>query len=146
MTDREVISRMADFSRYVRFLADRIKLRDWSFDVEFDADLEGSLSTVELTPNRRHAVLAVGPLFFKSSEVDQRHGAVHELVHCHLQPARTFFSTLKRPLGKVHNTLQKNHDNHLESATDDLAAAIAAGLPTLVTFLRSSPKGADGAR
>ena len=135
MRPEEIEPQLADLSRYIRYLADQMKLRDWSFDVEFDPELDRSLATVECTPNRRHAVLAVGPLFFESSDSDQRHGAVHELVHCHLQPARTFFSTLARPHGKTHQVLKRNHDNHLDSATDDLAAAIAAALPTLHQFL-----------
>lgn len=134
------LKQMPRLARYFRFLADHMRLRDWTFDVEFDPTLNCSLATVSCIQNRRHAVLAVGPLFFDSSPEDQRHGAVHELVHCHLQPARTFFATLGAPHGDAHGVLQQNHENHLESATDDIAAAIAAGQPTFDKFDTSKAK------
>ena len=120
-------------SKYIRYLADNMRLKDWTFEVEFDGELQTSLATVECVQNRRHARIAVGPLFFTSSPEDQRHGAVHELVHCHLQPASTFFSRLQS-LGEAHETLSKIHEDHLESSTDALAAAIATGLKTMKDF------------
>lgn len=134
MSDPAIKKQMKGVGDYIRYLADHMRLKDWSFDVEFNPQLEQSLATVECIQNRRHAVLAVGPLFLESSPEDQRLAAVHELVHCHLQPTRTFFKTLSKRLGKIHETLEENHDNHLESATDGLAAALAAALPTLDSF------------
>jgi hypothetical protein len=119
-------------SRYVRYLADHTRLKDWVFDVEFNERLVKSLATAQIVKGRKFCLICVGPLFMESEPDDQRYGIVHELVHCHHEGLRACVSTL--PDNDATRLLRLNHSDHLESATDQLAMAIAAGLATMEKF------------
>lgn len=125
---------------YLRYLADHMKLADWKFDVVL-GDLPESLATVEITPNRQKATVAVGELFFSSSEHDQRHGLVHELVHLHLEPARRTVRAAEPTLTQpTYQVLKGCHDDQIESAADRLAGAIAMGMPLPGQWIKQQRK------
>ena len=129
---------------YVRHVADHMQLRDWNFGVEFDGHLACALAAIECVPNRQYATISISPDFLEASDTEQRYAIVHELVHCHLNPVQTMFGTLAGVHGQTHQTLQQNHDNHIESATDRLARAIAAGMPTPKGFYDGYRKAQGG--
>ena len=126
-------------AEYVRYAADYLRLKDWHFHVAVDETLNESLATIDCVPNRMLATICVGPLFFTVDPAEQRHGIVHELIHCHLQRARTHFDSLADHHGESHPIHRRNHDDHLESGVDALAGALAWALLDPEAFARLAP-------
>lgn len=76
------------FGAYLRYLADHMGLRDWTFVISNEPAQAGR--NAEITPvwGRKHAVLRLGAEWPKLAPEAQRAALVHELVECHMAPAR----------------------------------------------------------
>lgn len=108
---------------YVRHLADLLRLRDWTIEVSGDAAPADSVAMIHLTNGRRHAILDLSDAFLADPDpASQRHTIVHELVHCHFEPAHV----IAKALG------DGRYDDFLllyEYGTDAMADAVAPLLP-----------------
>lgn len=130
--DRKVLS------EYVRWVADVIGLRDWTFELlpsEALEDTDGgkTLASCATADGRRFAVIRFDRGFKDTSPTDQRDTVVHELVHCHLSNLQwQFENDLKVHLAPhVFMALNASFERNVELAVDALAGAIAKHLPLI---------------
>lgn len=113
------------FAPYFRDLADRLRLRDWTIVVKdgvpADAD---ALASCECVYGRKRAAIRLSDDFLDDAPEDQRHTAVHELLHCHLDDAYYFAAN------RMGTEAEKEaHNRFTEKAIDGLADAIAPMMP-----------------
>lgn len=119
------------FSRYVRDIADRMRLRDWTVtlsdehpdDKEADAD-------ARVTYGRRCLTLRLARDFAVESPEDQRHTVVHELIHAHLFPIDWTVNSIGNhlPLAAL-DILKGALSDDIEVGVDALADVIAPFMP-----------------
>jgi hypothetical protein len=123
-------------AEYVRYLADRMRLKDWSFEVEVDHDLEGSLATVRIVHRRRIACLRFSEAFFGSDEQERRHAVIHELAHAPLQSMRDRVKTLVGQMTQpAFEMFREGCDHEIETLADEWAATIAPYMLTMQEWL-----------
>lgn len=122
---------------YVRDTADKLELRDWTFNVEHAAlpseDGLSTLADVTCTDGRKLATVRVCENFRERDPEEQRHVIVHELVHCHLtqlqdQCESDLHSLIGRPADTV---FELSFRRNLEYAVDALASALAKHQPLI---------------
>ncbi len=119
-----------DFQPYFRAIADLLALKDWTIIVKDESPDDGDANaTVNITYGRKRAIIRLSENFLKDDESDQRHTAVHELIHCHLD---------------THGRLAENavadtkpYRLLLEIAVDGLTDAVAPFLPLPSAILGS---------
>lgn len=75
------------FAPYLRHLADMMGLRDWRVEIEDDDPGEDHLASVCCVYGQRQAIVRLGDRFLDKPPDRQRWCLVHELNHCHLEPA-----------------------------------------------------------
>ncbi len=111
-----------EFYPYVRVLADRLSLRDWTILVKDEAPDDGTaLAAAYLPYGRKRVQIYLSEDFLKADEAAQRQTVVHELLHCH-------FDVLERMVVDTPD-MKKAARLCLELAVDSLADAIAPLLP-----------------
>ncbi len=65
-------------------------LRDWTVGITDDGpDQDGVRAMIDCRPGRKMAWVSLADAFLDAPADDQRHTLVHELVHCHFEPADT---------------------------------------------------------
>lgn len=111
------------FAPYFRRLADLMALRDWTILVSDDPPSTDGLASVAPTFGRKLATIRLSEPFLAGTPEEQRHVCVHELIHCHLDPAWEI-ATDAMP-GAVEPAFRRM----AEYATDGLAEALARHLP-----------------
>lgn len=117
---------------YFREVADRIGLRDWTIELNYEEEtpVSSAHASVECVYGRRLCVVHFGPSFWTQSREEQRNTVVHELVHCHLDPMDAVVRDMETQLGSfVHSVLQDNHHRSVELAADAIATAVAWAFP-----------------
>lgn len=67
---------------YLRWVADHMGLRDWTFHLRHDECDENAYATVSCTEGHREAVVRFCSDFRDLERAKVRHVVVHELVHC----------------------------------------------------------------
>ena len=120
---------------YVRWVADRIGLRDWHFNVIYGHD-EGEDTIAICTPTygRRRAQLSFAEDFSTAyTAEEQRNTVIHELLHCHLAPVQDQVRLdLLGPLSQSgYDLFYSAFRQNLEYAVDSIAAALAKDLPLI---------------
>ena len=113
------------FAPYVRDLADRLRLRDWTIYVRDDPPHDGEcIASIHCVEGRKVANIRFNDPFLDDSPEDQRHTIVHELLHCHVNGAWDYavdtFAT---------EDARRAFRRLAETAVDGLADAIAPLLP-----------------
>lgn len=125
----------AGLAAYVRYVADRFGLKDWSFELEWDSSTAGGADAAdaEISPlfGRKFAVVRFAQDFGRFSPSYQRYLVCHELTHCHLGPVdelcrRTFETALGQTGAAV---VQHGYDQASETAVDAIATAFAQHMP-----------------
>jgi hypothetical protein len=136
-----------DLSQYVRYVADCMRLRDWSFDVVEDPAVD-ALASIQIAPRRRFAVIRLGELFTYASDEDRRHAVVHELAHAHLQGLRDHAETLDgQIMAGMLAMFRAGHDQQIETAADEFAAIVAPQVLTPEQWMREvEPEVTDASR
>lgn len=129
MTDRE----WEELTRYIRWVANEMELRDWTIEVLRTPSEEGTYATIFPTFGRKIATLKLDPNFRTYDAEIQRHTIVHELVHCHLEPAANMvYKDLEEYLGKQTDQVFWNgFKRQIEYGVDGLASAIAKHMPLI---------------
>lgn len=124
---------------YVRDLADRLGLRDWTIRIDKEPASDGACAEIQCLSGQKRAILALGKNFYTPEDCDtageiadwQRHTLVHELVHCHLASARQSvedaLDALAKP--KASDAVFVSIDLQLEYATDAVADVVAPLMP-----------------
>jgi hypothetical protein len=129
------------FSAYLRRLADALKLSDWRVEIDDRPPDSGrATAEVECVYGRRYAVVRLSERFLEQSPGEQRNSLVHELIHCHLNPAAAM------ALDEMGDGGAGHFRRMLEYAVDGLADAIAPHMPLPTedppACERTSPKSA----
>jgi len=84
MTDKQ----HTDLSTYVRTLADMLGLKDAVVEISRDEpEREDCAANVRGVPGRKFWSVSFGPRFWEMTADDKRETIVHELLHCHMDPA-----------------------------------------------------------
>lgn len=72
------------FVPYIREIADRLRLRDWTFGLSDEGtDREGVSALICVADQRKFARVYLGDDFLDMTPEGQRHCTVHELLHAH---------------------------------------------------------------
>lgn len=126
-------------SRYIRWIADEMGLRDWHFEVYFekpklkDQDDAICIASCKPTVGRKIAELVIDPMIRKADSEDIRQTIVHELVHCHFFG---MWDSIRRDLlsqmsQDSYDLFTSNVERHMEYGVDAVADAIAKGMPLI---------------
>jgi hypothetical protein len=118
---------------YIRWVANEMELRDWTFTVAREASDEAHDASVSITYGRKRAQIYVSADFRAFDPGRQTHTIVHELVHCHLDSACGMVrNDLEEHLGKQADRLFWDaFRRQMEYGVDALADAIAKHLPPI---------------
>jgi hypothetical protein len=68
---------------YVREIANRMGMKDWSFDISARDPLSGAIASTEVWGDSNTATLWIGKTFWKYGPRMQREVICHELLHWH---------------------------------------------------------------
>jgi hypothetical protein len=118
---------------YTREMADRMGLRDWSFDIASGEPSEGSIASTEVWGSSSTATIWIGDKFWKYGPLMMRETVCHELVHWHTDK---FFKAgrevMRRTLGREAYELSLDHYRAFHELTvDGIAAAWAREFPLI---------------
>jgi hypothetical protein len=117
-----------DLQRYVRQLADALRLRDWTIEVQDDPCDDDAHGQIKIAYGRRQAAIWLSRDNVELEKV--RHTVVHELIHCHLEPMRWSLNNAQEVLGSIpFGIFAGAAEDALELAVDGLADAIAPHMP-----------------
>jgi hypothetical protein len=137
---------------YIRYCANELGLRDWTFQIEFlatesdlrdidDHDGESDVwgAACDPTKGRKHATILLGkPVLerlLEGSKDEFRQTVAHELFHCHLAPLWEHLRLdlyESRALGQqAYDLFIKSAERNLEYANDAMADAAAKALPLI---------------
>ncbi len=122
---------------YIRVVANHMGLCDWQFEVEWipiqseDGDTQEYANCRPIF-GRKYAVLKFSVDALDSDEFTLRNTVVHELVHCHLAQAQSFFENevydfTGKPL--PWNIMWDGFKRALEYGVDGIAAGWSETLP-----------------
>lgn len=112
------------FEPYLRQLADAMRLRDWTVEIEPEEPEDpNEQAHVVCIYGRKCARVRLSDGFLTDAPEEQRQGLVHELIHCHFDMAnQTALEAMPEPVQDVYRRL-------VEYGVDGLADAIAPLLP-----------------
>ncbi|MEO5929748.1 MAG: hypothetical protein ABIR47_07440 [Candidatus Kapaibacterium sp.] len=121
---------------YMRTIADRLMLRDWTIIVKRDACGENSAGDMWGLKGRKVAYIRVADDFRTTSEAEQRHTVVHELLHCHFESA---WHVIEHDLkstgalgGPLHMMCYESFKRQMEFGVDGVADALDPYMPPIV--------------
>lgn len=124
-------------SKYIRFAADRLGLRDWQFFIRhhpIPAD-DDALASVTCIHGQRRATIRLNQEFADSSEPRQRHALIHELLHCHMDGMQEVIWTINTLVGQpAYTAIRESHNLAVEFAVDAIATEVAKMLPSMFEF------------
>ena len=119
---------------YVRWVADEIGLRDWTFHMDWDnpAD-EDDAASVWWPDGQKNARIRWNARFMEYRPELQRRYVVHELVHCHFSAMQDTVENdltphLSRP---TYDLYSRGFRRQLELGVDAVADALARRLPLI---------------
>lgn len=79
-----LIRERGDYLPYFQCLANMLSLKDWGIYIsDNEPDRCTSAAEVECIEGRKRALIFLSDCYLKESESEQRHVAVHELIHFH---------------------------------------------------------------
>lgn len=115
---------------YLRDLADRLGLRDWTPFVYEDPAAEGCIAQVQSTYGRKRFKIRFQVGFDRLDPEEQRQTCIHELIHVHFAAYSLVEDEVRQTQDKqwLHRYLDVQH-LHMEYAVDALADAIAPFMP-----------------
>lgn len=125
------------FLPYIRDLADRLRLRDWTINLSDEGtDRANVVALICVADQRKYADLYLSDDFLDKSPEEQRHCVVHELLHAHFGWASNW-AREAIPEGPAREMYDRLH----EIGVDGLADAIAPLTP--LPGERPAPRRAD---
>lgn len=134
-----------DAERYVRALADELRLKDWRITVADEPCDDHAQAQVSIPYGRRCAIIYISP---EDCGIEgARQAIVHELLHCHFEPINWAVNNAADPLGSLaFGVLEGSVSDATELAIDTLAEAIAPMLPLPGALIASGAIWAEGHR
>lgn len=121
----------AHWSNYFRALADQIGLKDWRVDVLRESpDSDWAAASMITLTGRKVVQIKIGSGFLNDTPENQRHFALHELIHVFTDDIDTAIWQAKEIIGgDVFTLMEKVVKDRIEFATDALAAAVGHAFP-----------------
>lgn len=109
---------------YIREVADRLRLRDWTIEVSDEGtDRPYTNALICVSHQRKYADLYLSDGFLDLTPERQRHCVVHELLHCHFGHADQWVRH------KIDGDAEEAYTRMFEVGIDGLADAIAPLMP-----------------
>lgn len=108
---------------YLRVLADRMSLKDWSIEVQTEPADPEAHAEVRCVDGRKLAKMRFAHDWHEQAPEVLRHTCCHELIHCHF--AMAWADQERRLEGADRSTFVM----HLEYGIDGMADAIAPFMP-----------------
>lgn len=112
------------FGPYLRCLADKMGLRDWTVGIDDDPPDDNHRAEASCAYGRKHIWIQVSESFLDCKEEDQRQTLVHELLHCHFA---AMHHVLCRSLGQA--DVFEAYKLAMEYGVDGIAEEWAKHLP-----------------
>lgn len=118
---------------YVREIADRIELRDWTIAIAHAPCDDHLEANINVTPGTRHATISFHPDTDERSAAELRETVVHELIHAHIDVCWKMVQTdLAEALGKpTYYVFCDAYRRNMELSVDGLAKALAKHMPLI---------------
>ena len=116
---------------YVRWVADRVGLRDWHFTLFYEHDEEDAIAICTPTYGRRRAKIQFAADFRTLDVDEQRNSVIHELLHCHLAAVQdqVRLDLPKELAQSAYNLFFAAFRQNLEYAVDAISASLAKDIP-----------------
>lgn len=112
---------------HVRKVADRVGLRDWSFEVVVEQLPDGTRALCTCVEGRSFARITVSHEFFALSPDEQNEVLVHETIHPLLHPLMEHVLDLREDLGqRQFQTVERVFKRDLERIVDALTVTVAS--------------------
>lgn len=111
------------FAPYVRDLADRMRLKDWSIDIVETPSDDGAEASVWFSDYYRQANVRLSEDFLDGEPEVQRATLVHELLHCLIQRVDVLVTN------ETEGSLKRAIKRDLEYTVEELAQVIAPHMP-----------------
>lgn len=112
------------FAPYLSDLADRMRLKDWKIILSDDPpDKDEAAAMVNPVYGRKVASVRLSQHFLDSDSEAQRHYLVHELLHCHLEPAWMI------AMDAIPHAVEAPFTRMAEYAVDGIADVLAPLMP-----------------
>lgn len=123
----------AALGRYIRWVANALGLRDWTFELLKDPCDDDCWAVCSPTYGRKLAKLSFSSDFRGHDPSSQRATVVHELLHCVFAAEQDHVRThLPRHLAQsTYDVFQDTYRQMHEYAIDGLAVAIAPHMPLI---------------
>jgi len=120
-----------DLRAYVREMADRLELRDWTTFLHREVQTTGEYTaSMSCTYGRKFVHIYIAESFFEMTLEAQRQTIAHELIHVHFYGWRWAFNNLQKILsGTTFAIVENSIRDQEELAVDAMADAIARYLP-----------------
>lgn len=122
-----------ELGRYVRFVADEMGLRDWTFNLYYECDEDDCYAVCRTTYGRKQADIRFCDDFRDMKPDAQRHTVIHELLHCHFAAAQDLpRNELLRQLGQsAYDLFMGAYRQAQEYGIDGVADAIEKHYPLI---------------
>jgi hypothetical protein len=123
------------WAAYIADVQGRMKLGDWEVVLQRQTARAGAEASMGFFGSVRRGWMYLGKDFEKNSRTEQRITIVHELVHCHMHPLRSYLQVQLDSGGDDYNRhrdyvfITLGHDSHEEYIVEDLARIIAPSMP-----------------
>jgi hypothetical protein len=104
---------------YVRDLANRLGLRDWTLILTQETPQPGRIAEIAPVWGRKHAALRLSGEFFDRDGAAQRHTVVHELLHCQFATAQLYAQRVMVPHSYL--ALELNFECGIDGVADAIA-------------------------
>lgn len=116
---------------YLRELADRMGLRDWTINLMHDTpDNPQHAACIEVRYGRKVANISFEEHWAGNDPETLRATCVHELLHCHINQVRHPVDNIQSAIGQtLYATTYDALTDYIEHATDAIATEWARTLP-----------------
>lgn len=118
-------------AEYVREIADKMGLRDWTIHVRQEpVDDSDACADIEIIQGRRSAFLRFDSGWSIGKKEELRNTVIHELLHAHTKPMQWVVNSTQDLLGiPVFSVINNAYSDAEEIAIDSIATAWAEALP-----------------
>lgn len=125
--DRRVLA------EYIRTTADRLGLRDWTFELQHEPCDDDALASVHPCEGRKVATICVAHDFRERKPAEQRQTIVHELIHCHHASASDIIrlDLVKQLSQSTYDVVFFGFRRQMEYMVDGIAEGIAHHFPMI---------------
>lgn len=125
---------------YLRMLANRMELRDWTVALSARPCEDGANAEIDRHRNHKYASISLCVGFDQRSDEDNRLTLVHELIHCHFNDSDALLDEARWQVDKTWlHLLCKNMGTAEERAISTLANIIAPVLPLPGAYENEDP-------